>query len=52
MSGLDGLGWPSEMTASEAANTLRFIADDHPCCAPAIAEIVAWLETLDTPTDQ
>lgn len=46
MSGLDGNGWPAEMTAGEAANTLNHIADDHPCCAVAIAEIVAWLETL------
>lgn len=45
MSGLDGLGHPEPMTAGGAANTLKFIADDHPCCAHALAEIVCWLES-------
>lgn len=44
MSGLDGQGHPEPMTAEGAANTLKFIADDHPCCAHALGEIVAWLE--------
>lgn len=46
MSRLDGLGHPNSMTAENAANTLKFISDDHPFCAFAISEIVAWLESL------
>ncbi|MFA9262807.1 MAG: hypothetical protein ACEQSB_05695 [Undibacterium sp.] len=45
MSGLDGLGWSQEITAEDAVNTLRHIADDHPCCAVTLAEIIAWIES-------
>lgn len=51
MSGLDGLGHPERMTAEGAANTLKYIADDHPCCAHALGEIVVWLEQSSTVTD-
>ena len=34
------------MTAEGAANTLKYIADDHPCCAHALEEITLWLESL------
>ena len=44
MSGLDGLGHPEPMTAASAAYSLRFVADDHSCCAHALVEIIAWLE--------
>jgi hypothetical protein len=46
MSGLDGQGWPQELTAADAVNTLRHIADDHPCCAVSLLEIIGWLETI------
>ena len=46
MSGLDGQGHPEPMTAEGAANTLKYIADDHPCCAHALEEITLWLESL------
>ena len=34
------------MSREDAANTLRHISDDHPCCSVAIREIVGWLEHL------
>ena len=46
MSGLDGQGHPEPITAECAANTLKYIADDHPCCAHALEEITIWLESL------
>ena len=46
MSGLDGQGHPEPMTAEGAANTLKFISDDHPCCAHALKDIILWLESL------
>lgn len=46
MSGLDGLGWEKQINAIEAANTLKFVSDDHACCAVALEPIIAWLESL------
>ena len=42
MSGLDGQGWPADMTARVAANVLKTTAET----SLEILEVVAWLESL------
>jgi hypothetical protein len=37
--------WPE--TPSEAVNSLKHIAADHPCCAVTINAIIAWFENTE-----
>ena len=41
--------WPG--TPSEAANSLKHIAADHPCCAVTLNAIIAWLGNVEKQSD-